>query len=440
MQGLSFACFKKSFRESYRKAFFIFLITLCAAFAARAQEHDYEPVRGWDTPPAKKADIFEWDLHKIHDIDGMILSDIRVFTDENGDTYTEAAYSDSAYWTGNYMLGECMKFAATGDDEARRYCENSARALIRMTRITGVPGLPVRGYMDPKYSDRFRLTEEGSIQRATDGVYLNLDVSIDQLLGAMQGLHMAYRFLDDEELKRDIAAAVSDVLDYIIDNDYQIIDLDGEPTTWGVFTPGKIPSNLHAFLLLTVLRVGAWITGEQRHLDAYEYLRVEKAYGTMSRTAKFTAVQSYSDDAMEFMGYLNMLMVEDDPAAREDYLASMRRSWKTVKRHNKAFFNLIMLHTFKDLPGWQGVMARTLEQLRHFPTEKKHYAADFCGYPRDDLSNPNPIQFRPVMGFHWTANPYQCSIEETPGMQKISSGVDFLAAYWLARYWDMIYE
>ncbi|MEW6200383.1 MAG: hypothetical protein AB1546_00280 [bacterium] len=423
--------------------FFLFLIIALALPSLTCAA--LTPMEGWDIPPAEKAQIFEKKLHELHDVNGMILSDIRIYTGQDGSTWTVPGYDDSAYWTGNYLLAECLRYAVTKDPEAKENAARSARALIRLTQVSSKPGLLVRGYMDASMSDRFRLTPNHSEYTyvTPDGIkYIGLDASVDQLIGAIQGFHYACRYLDDDALRAEIKTAVASVLDHIIEHNYTMEDLDGKPTTWGVFTPGRTIETLHAFLILVVFRVGAYITGEKRHEDAYWYLYSDMKYGKKARIANMLASLNRSDDAMEFMGYINVFQVEDNHEARKVYLSSLRRTWdKKVKTHDKAFLNLIAYHYLEDLPDNEEVLRQAIEQIRNFPTMKEHHTVDYSSYPRHNPKLPNPIQFRPVdCGYYWTADTFETVYVKPPEYLQISPGHDFLMVYWLARHWGYLNE
>lgn len=416
---------------------------VCAAVAKAPATPELTPMGGWDTLPKEKAEIFERKLREIHDVNGMIMSEVRVYTEPDGSTWVYPGYDDSGYWTGNYLLGECLRYAVTKNPEAKENAERSARALIRMVRVSGKPGLLVRGYMDPEMSDRFRLTADHSEYTyvTPDGKFVGLDTSIDQLIGAMQGFHYAYRYVADDELKKEIAEVVTEILDHIMEHDYTIENLDGKPTTWGVFTPFYVIPDLHAFLILVAFKIGYYITQNPKCDEAFRFLCRDAGYCKKSRTANLLPSDNYSDDAMEFVGYINALELEDNPKVREIYLSSLRRTWKKVKNHDKSLFNLIALHYLDDLPDRETVLQQALDQIKNFPTIKEHHTADYSSYERPDPKRPNPIQYNPLdCGYYWTANPFVNVYHKPHGHMKISSGVDFIMVYWLARYWGYLKE
>ncbi len=416
-------------------------IAVCVFIVSFRAAAEIKPLDGWELPPAEKVKAFEKQLHETHDIDGMILADLEIIRNPDGTESTLPWFDDTDYWTGNYLVGESLRYALTKNPEAKANCERSVRALIRNTRVTGVRGLLVRGYMEASMSGRYRLVETELVHLTPDGsMYISLDASADQLIGAMQGFHFVYRYVADEQLKKEIAEAVSDVCDYIIKNNYKIIDVTGKPTTWGVFTPGYIPSDLHAFLILTVFKIAAYVTGNQGYEEVYRTLREKESYGVRSRTAKFPSIQNSSDDAMEFVCYLNMLMIETDSAARADYLASMRRTWKYIRYHDKSYINFIVLYYIDDLPDREEVLRRSLNQINIFPTDKVMKTVDYCTYERPDRRYPNPANFRPVENSYWTGDVFTCSYNAEPGRTMIAAGVDYILVYWLGRFWGYISE
>ena len=82
----------------------------------------------------------------------------------------------------------------------------------------------------------------------------------------------------DEKEKQHIAEVVHRIMTYIVDNDFLLIDVDGQHTTWGVWSPQmlnnewKLQRNLNSLEILSMLKTAHHITNDQKFHQAYLHL------------------------------------------------------------------------------------------------------------------------------------------------------------------------
>ncbi len=74
----------------------------------------------------------------------------------------------------------------------------------------------------------------------------------------------------EKQLVRD---HVSRIMDYLIKNNYNLVDIDGKHTRWGVWSPEQLngdpdwssEKSLNSFELLAYLKFAAHITGNEKY-------------------------------------------------------------------------------------------------------------------------------------------------------------------------------
>ena len=105
-----------------------------------------------------------------------------------------------------------------------------SQLLVRLEEITGNPGFPARSFV----STNEPRPHGGRWHPTPDGRWLwKGDTSSDELVGHYFGYGLYFDLVADEKEKQVIKAVVSRVTDHLIRHDYDLIDLDGQPTRWG---------------------------------------------------------------------------------------------------------------------------------------------------------------------------------------------------------------
>jgi hypothetical protein len=173
---------------------------------------------------------------------------------------------------------------------------------------------------DPRYKPvetRWRLSR--------DGKWLwKGDTSSDEMCGHMMGYFYYYELAADDSEKAVIRRHVQRIMDYLMKHDYELVDLDGRPTRWAVWSPAKLNREpdwapeqyLNSFELLTYLKFAYYhISGEQKYQDEYLRLIEEEHYleNAAQMNRKNPAWFIYFD--ISLAGYLFpiLLKCETDP-------------------------------------------------------------------------------------------------------------------------------
>jgi hypothetical protein len=416
--------------------------------ADRNYLHLVEPARPEWRPSAmslaEKAAWFEADLERFLSPDGLLL-----YRQQSDGVRRYGSHADACAWTGVLLGAEALRHAVEPGEAVRARVDALVGGLELLHEVTGVPGLLARTAVPRAALAAEPFVETGvwyDGSAARPDYRFKGDVSKDQYCGAVFGLHLAYRHVRDEGLRARVRALATAFADHILENDFQLIDPDGEPTRFGNLDARiyLMPVGINALTVLSIVRLAAWTSGEEKYHAAYQAL-VEDGWPEVTYWSKLQVLglTGYSNDNMSFLLYYTLLCLEDDPAVRRCYRAALERTWWYVEREGNAFFNLIAA-TFGE--GDELALADARRNLEVFPLDRRTLSYDLCNDPRITrawLPNrkgepcadaPLPLHCRRPSSFIWKTDPYVLlKIEEPEGAQ-VYSGVDYLVAYWLGRH------
>ena len=165
----------------------------------------------------------------------------------------------------------------TKDPEAKKNAIRAYEAMERLETITGIPGFPARSYVASDES-----TGQGGEWHLTpDGKWKwKGDTSSDEIVGHMFAYPLFYDLVAEGEYKIRVKNLVYRIMNHIVENNYQLIDLDGKPTRWGVWTPDSLnyatnwwyERGINSLQILSFLKAAYHVTDDQKFEKAYETL------------------------------------------------------------------------------------------------------------------------------------------------------------------------
>jgi len=395
-------------------------------------------------PLEEKARIFEGAIRARH------LSPEGILLYKRWIDRPEGAIGDAPIWTGCYVGAQALRYAVTGEPEAEEGAVTGLRGLHFLQAVTGKRGLLCRGVstggipLDDAHPHEWH---QG------DGLFATYswhgDVSVDQYAGAMFGYALAYDLLGDRETRRLMAEDVTAIAAHFIEHDMTIVDVDGKVTTFGHLEPSLWTEDLNALLALGFLKIAHHITAEERFARQYHTLIDTYRYHERTITARapwweqFLGV-NHSDNNLAFLAYYPLLRYEADLALLSCYHRSLQRAWQAVKREGNPFFSFVYqaltLAAPRDEPA--------LQTLRHFPLEKRDIAVHNSTRPEVCISwvrdrhgrlqacDPVPIEDRSPSTFAWKDNPY--GLNGGGEGERLYTGTNYLLAYWLGRYHQLL--
>ena len=418
---------------------------------------------------AEKAGYFEKATRDRHLRYGLV-SDSHL--GKPGDLSTNHTFTNDndGLWTAMYIAAECYRYAATKDPEALAFARQSLQSLMFLETVTGLPGLMARSIARPDEEvDKVRGDHPMQWDNfSPDGEWRwKGDTSSDEVVGHYYGYSIYYDLCADAQEKEQIRVKVRRITDYIIENDYNLLDVDGKPTTYGKwnfydnwrrFSPDR---GLNSLEILSHLKAAYHITGAPKYQDAYLDLAWNKGYARFMVNQKINipGFLNHSDDELAFLSYYPLLKYEADPELLKYYRASIEKSWKIEKPEKNPLFNFIYgavspEGTDFDLDGSLSTLKRiSLDLVRwnHHNSQRADLKikAGRGRFGEKESRTPLPPDERTVM--KWNGNPYE--LDSGKGWQPTESmdyagtssggmseeaGTFWLLPYWMGKYYGFI--
>ncbi|MBI3073721.1 MAG: hypothetical protein HYY84_16545 [Deltaproteobacteria bacterium] len=390
--------------------------------------------------------------------------------DDGSETYTVtdtvssyAGQGDGAIWTGVYTAALAYRCAVLKTSAACDLLKTQVGVLHTLLKVTGKPGLITRGYEPPSTTcgKKTNGTRDYCYLESANGVHSGSgayagykfmgDISRDQYAGWMFGLATAYDLYEDSATRATIRGDVVEFVDTLMDNNWEITNADGTTLS---FDPGTISFD-RAIMSLSYLRTAYHMSGESRFKDAFDE-KVSGWYNWLDRAQLWLCAADLTlttvcdrDDYYRFnivaMPLSTLIRIDTDSTRRTAYRAILDRLWSGngfnfsgVGADKNALFDLFYLNG-SGKSGLASVSDDTSKQLTLFPSAPLR---------RDAVSNPDiaektfcdnvassalNIDKRPREDYAWQRSP--TTINENCAQPWVERpGVDYLIAYWMARY------
>ena len=394
----------------------------------------------------QKARLFEERIEARHVRHGMV-ADSRLLVPGDVSTSVTHDNDNDGLWTAVYLGAQAYRFAVTRDPEARARALRSMQLLMRLEEITGIPGFPARSFV----STNEPVPTSGEWHPTKDKQWLwKGDTSSDEIVGHYFGYALYYDLVANEPEKAQIRAVVSRITDHLIRNDYDLIDLDGEPTRWGQWSEryfqteeGKYEAALRSLELLAFLKTAHHITGERKYATAYKG-RIQRGYAEHMRVYRRWpggGEINFSDDELAYLSYDPLLRYEQDRKLRRIYLDGLRFTWKQIRPDMNPLWNYISVASGAG-QMWRTIRDESYRTLDRIPTDmiewtmENSHRADVTPvgekdrFGRAQLAAVLAPDERPVA--KWNSNPYWPDGGNGGGRE--DDGAYFLLPYWMGRY------
>ena len=420
---------------------------------------------------AEKAATFYQNLMRRHIRPPWIASWIRLTTPGDTTKFEIADDDNDGQYTGMYLAMESMRFAATRDADAREKARKAFGFLYFLQEVTGTDAFFARtivpasmtGYNDGNRSFSPRETADELVREprfkpvevrwhpSKDGKWLwKGDTSSDELCGHMFGYFFYYKYAADETAKNEVARHVIKIVDGLMANNYQLIDVDGSHTRWGVWSPDKLNNDpdwlpdrgLNSLELLSFLQLAYHVSGVEKYHTEYLRLIREEHYleNAQSILHHNPAFRTYIDPELTLLIFPSLILNEKDPQLRKSYL-ELLESWYRLFRDDKSpMYNMI----YTLLSGKEGDLDGSIEFLRDTPLDLVEWYIDHA--KREDIHMVRkpvleerqadkylPPSIRQTV--RWDKNPHSIN-GGSPAFER--EPVFWLLPYWIGRYLKII--
>jgi hypothetical protein len=399
---------------------------------------------------AEKADIIERNINTWNRSMGLVGA-CALDDAENPTKSTVPSSSNDGLWTAYHVVAMSLAYATAGDDAYKESARKGMHALIMLQNATGIPGLPARSVVPISQRGKHK----GEWKETPDGQFMwKGDTSSDEIDGHFFAFYAYWAHIAKNDPEEDalIRKQVREMIDYIVDNNYQLIDWDGERTRWGFWNPEALnhdPNNylengLNAAQILSFLKVSYYITGDPKYKKHYDYLITEHGYlgNVLLEKKVFPDMNNHSDNQLGFVALYPLLQLEYDPRARKALQQAVRRHYMTLSRDGSAFFYFAAATIDPDFVDIKGAV----ENLRRIHTDRRQWKMvnshrkDIVWHPREDrMGHPQLLTVLPAdeRNFkRWNINPYYA--DHGDGGKYMVGGGNWLLAYWMGRYHGFI--
>lgn len=397
---------------------------------------------------ARKAEHYQAMVYPRHDRHGLVAG---VHLTEFGDidSYAQRDDDNDGLWTGIYLGALCYQYAVTGDPEVKRNAWRHFEAMERLETITPIEGFIARSYVT---ADNYH-GQSGEWHPTEDGEwYWKGDTSSDELVGHMFVYPLVYDLVAETEAeKRQVRDLIDRIMTHVVDSGYYLIDVDGEPTRWGVWAPEQLNDDpvwsyergLNSLQILAFLSAAHKITGNDKYRDAFFELvrKHDYAVNTVNQKMKLPYEENHSDDELAFLPYYTLFRYNDDANLRPIFETGLERSWLWEEKEKSSLWNYIHSAAMKTESGLEDAVWT----LRHWPFELIDWPVE-AAHRLDLTPHRYPDRFGRVQYLEllppderrvmrWNANPFW--IEGGNGHGAHDPGA-WLLPYWMGRYYGFI--
>ena len=146
--------------------------------------------------------------------------------------------------TAAYLIAEAHRFAATGEQEAHDRGIAALRALEMLNRVTGIDGFCARSVIDGALPAHIGGRWWISHVAPYKGWHWKGDTSSDETTGHLGAYPLAYTLLAKSAQEAELAASLhTNMVRYMIKNNYFFVGANGKPTRWGNWNPTQLNRN-----------------------------------------------------------------------------------------------------------------------------------------------------------------------------------------------------
>ncbi|MBI2638243.1 hypothetical protein HYW83_01495 [Candidatus Peregrinibacteria bacterium] len=380
---------------------------------------------------------------------GQVMSVVASRRESDNDDLDTGNFENNCIWTAYYTAAECYRYKVNGDLAARVNAQRSMRTLLQLEEIPRKPGLIARGFKrqlnetwDEAYFWRGRSgrgpdgkpKSEWHADFANDIRFLT-DPSKGQLEGWLFGLCEYYDLLADENEKGEIRDAVSRVIGEYLKNNFEIHDLDGQPTQYGTHSELGLLFAGNKLRVLGILKRAHHITGEERFKKTYDHFAKEKGWlgkcvgifhGNRRKLQDAFTRSFHNSDHLEMLALEGLAQYEHDPEL-EGILRAIESEADAIMRYKR----MLPFRTHHE-------PRETLYILQHMTADRvvKAIAPKPMPGQKFDFQGRTHSDYAFNDEFEWRRDPrFGISYLHPEGMagQMRFPAVDFIYAYWKMR-------
>jgi hypothetical protein len=391
-----------------------------------------------------------------------------------GDTTSWAPRDDDndGQYTSMYLAMESYRYATTKDPKAKANAKMAFEALKFLQTVTETDGFVARTVIpinwkrmfDPNqpYSlqERARMMVENPREKivekrwrpSKEGNWLwKGDTSSDEITGHMYGYLYYYDLVADEKEKKRINQHVCKIVDYIIEGEHNMNDIDGEHTEWAVWNPEKLNNdpdwrterNINSLEILSYLKLAYHMSKKEFYQKEYEKLLYQHRFVENIKKPKTTnpSWRTHIDEELLALSFPCMLLYETDIKIKSILRESFEQWYREARKDQSPYFNFL----YGAFTGSDPNLESSISFLRKTPLDLVRWRVDnskredihLTHIPEMEMVQTNRLlPIDEISFFRWDKNPWQ-AVQGDGGYSE-SDAVFWLLPYWMGRYYGFI--
>ncbi|MBK8946257.1 MAG: hypothetical protein IPM32_13450 [Ignavibacteriae bacterium] len=426
----------------------------------------------------EKAMIFEKQVRERHIRYGINSTVTKLEDNDLSTNVLQKADSDNL-WTAMYLVSQLFRYKVTGSEEAKQNCYEAFEAMERLHTLSGIKGLFGRtiersGYQ--KFEKEYRSYVEDywypnynnniSWYHASEQWDWRGTASSDQTVGQIFAMTLIAEYIDDNNWKNRAIKILDDLMTYIVENDFNLVDKDGKPSLWGRWNPEYVnrfdkivgdrkicSSNIIAFLQSAYHHTGKEIFKEKANylINQHGYLenllrpfnQIGKAPETADNWSKMLSEEwNHSDDEMYFLAYWALYPYAFDDSLKSKYYEAIKDHWEFLRPEKNSLWNFCYAYTGAN----EFDLNESIWHLKEWPLDMVQYETLNSHRKDIELLEPNfmgqltkevlPPDERPELKHN--RSPF--NLDAPDRKSELSAGDTFLLPYWMGRFLGVISE
>ncbi len=385
---------------------------------------------------------------------------------ENG-KFDQGRLGDSdndGLWTSMYLAGEAFRYAVTGEEEALQNVRESLDAMERLYTINPVEGFPSRSFSRRGYIDV--LADPERWQHASHPEWdWKATTSSDEAIGHAFVFGVIAEIVEDEEVRQQAIQLLDDLMQHIVENDFYLIDYDGEPTLWGKWHPDYVNKfstmvgdrKLNSSNIVSMLQTAYHFTGKEIYREKAFMLMNDHGYfenlmrpmeeigkaeeGTDEWAEMLSESWNHSDDEMYFLGYWGLYRYAFNDTLKANYKIAILDHWEAERPEKDGLWNIFTALVSPD----NFDLEEAIWYLQEYPYDLVNWTVQNShrkdielleeNFRRQSTKEVLPPDELPIRRHN--ANRFGLN-GGNGGRSENSAGDIWLLPYWMGRYLDVI--
>lgn len=319
----------------YFKTMIIILFTMNIAFAQKVNQFPK-----LSDPLHVKIALNDALMRGNHWNEGTVMQHV-IFPPAGIDRPVVGNQEDSAEYTAELLAAYSFRYAVTKDPQVRQWANELMEGLLKLEKVTGVPGLVARSFYRTSkplwHEQAYFFPLEWHQSTSMSAYRWEGDLSSDKFTLFIYGVSIYWELCADETHKQLAAGFIDRFIGRCVDCNFKIVDLDNKMTLWGNFCPDLPHQPLNSLEMLAALKSAYHLTSKDRYRSAYEMLINKYHYDDQALKAKILWPEKWvtpGDDDLAARSLYILLRWETDNSLLIKYRMALNRHWYYWKNSN----------------------------------------------------------------------------------------------------------